>query len=193
MKLVSPARFLGRRPHVKHLQCPVWKLTVGSPLSGVADCLLASPDTSQQVAPLCGSFNCSRSSKSLWEQWRPVRRGPQLYPSGSQCVADHSSAKSSTDQASATGVMTGLPPSVVAFVWCLWHCCHATRVKTCWGLTAQRDLVCRRKACRRRACRRRACCRGASRKGVEEEDRKILLRAATHGINQTSSRAGALG
>ena len=46
--------------------------------SGVADCLLASPDTSQQVAPLCGSFSCSRSSMNLWEQWRPVRRGLQL-------------------------------------------------------------------------------------------------------------------
>ena len=32
MKLVSPARFLGRRPYVKHLPCPVWILTLGSPL-----------------------------------------------------------------------------------------------------------------------------------------------------------------
>ena len=32
LKLVSPARFLGRRPCVKHLPCPVWTLTVGSPL-----------------------------------------------------------------------------------------------------------------------------------------------------------------
>ena len=33
---------------------------------------------------------------------------------------------------------------------------------------------------------------GESPQGVEEEDRKILLRAATHGINQTSCRGGAL-
>ena len=39
---------------------------------------------------------------------------------------------------------------------------------------------------------RSASLKGVSPQGVEEEkDGKILLRAATHGINQTSCRAGA--
>ena len=53
-------------------------------LLGVTDCLLASPDTSQQVAPLRGSFR----------YWQPVHPGPKLH----QCRA-----RSLTDQASATG------------------------------------------------------------------------------------------
>ena len=69
---------------------------------GVSDCSLASPDTSQQVAPLRGSFSCSRSSMSLWAQWWPARRGPQLH----QCHA-----KSLTDRANAAGEMTGLSSS----------------------------------------------------------------------------------
>ena len=58
---------------------------------------VSSPDTDPGVATLALPSACWRaptpsiSSVSLWEKWRPVRRGPQLYPSGSKCVEDHSS------------------------------------------------------------------------------------------------------
>ena len=152
------ARFSGRRPCFTHLPCPVWTLTLGSPL---------------WRSRLCAGAPRHQSTSGRFA------RVLQLFEIVDELVGTVV-ARALTDGEGAAGETTGLPSSVIdhagcegrlAVAWIPWPEVVLIRSWLDKNLTSisqtlegeagrsrmRETRICANRTCRRRACHRRAC------------------------------------